>query len=265
MSEFECIKWCFPVLHNLVSQKKARFDILPQYFLVSHKYTQAWTDTDFVQRKHNLTQTLWCSTSCHGVSQCTQTSHWGMGGDGPIQKQIQTEKAVSLESKCVRRTYTRAWRADSRFVDTFFRGTQRSGYFEDYYFVKSALNLDTLVSHISVTVWALTENLVEFFVRRRYLQYLCQTEAMSTDRLSSMSKEVKPESVSLCPLGTAAAPEQELLCIYGTGDFGRSLDQRLLLSGYRVVYGSRRPHSCGPLPQGTQVQHVACNLTKVWI
>ncbi|KAM9353657.1 metalloreductase STEAP4-like [Symphorus nematophorus] len=68
-----------------------------------------------------------------------------------------------------------------------------------------------------------------------------------------MSKEVKPESVSLCPLGTAAAPEQELLCIFGTGDFGRSLGQRLLQSGYRVVYGSRRPHSCGPLPEGAQV------------
>lgn len=75
---------------------------------------------------------------------------------------------------------------------------------------------------------------------------------MSADRLSSVSEEVKPESVSLRPLGTAAAPEQELLCIFGTGDFGRSLGQRLLQSGYRVVYGSRRPHSCGPLPQGTQ-------------
>ncbi|XP_045901287.1 metalloreductase STEAP4 [Micropterus dolomieu] len=68
-----------------------------------------------------------------------------------------------------------------------------------------------------------------------------------------MSKEVKSESVSLCPLGTAAAPEQEPLCIFGTGDFGRSLGQRLLQSGYKVVYGSRRPHSCGPLPQGAQV------------
>lgn len=81
---------------------------------------------------------------------------------------------------------------------------------------------------------------------------------MSADRLSSMSKEVKPESVSLCPLGTAAAPEKELLCIFGTGDFGRSLGQRLLQSGYRVVYGSRRPHSCGPLPQGAQaLSHAA--------
>ncbi|XP_034409411.1 metalloreductase STEAP4-like [Cyclopterus lumpus] len=75
---------------------------------------------------------------------------------------------------------------------------------------------------------------------------------MSADRLSSVSKEVKPESVLLHPLGTAAAPEQELLCIFGTGDLGRSLGQRLLQSGYRVVYGSRRPHSCGPLPLGAQ-------------
>nr|XP_046256205.1 metalloreductase STEAP4-like [Scatophagus argus]XP_046256206.1 metalloreductase STEAP4-like [Scatophagus argus] len=68
-----------------------------------------------------------------------------------------------------------------------------------------------------------------------------------------MSREVKPESVALCPLGTAAAPEQKLLCIFGTGDFGRTLGQRLLQSGYRVVYGSRRPGSCGPLPQEVQV------------
>ncbi|XP_030248536.1 metalloreductase STEAP4-like [Sparus aurata] len=64
--------------------------------------------------------------------------------------------------------------------------------------------------------------------------------------------ELKPESVSLNPVGTAAAPVPELLCIFGTGDLGRSLGLRLLQSGYRVVYGSRRPHSCGPLPQGAQ-------------
>uniref|UniRef100_A0A7N8XZL6 STEAP family member 4 n=1 Tax=Mastacembelus armatus TaxID=205130 RepID=A0A7N8XZL6_9TELE len=77
---------------------------------------------------------------------------------------------------------------------------------------------------------------------------------MSADRLSSMSKEVKPDSISLCPLSAAAALEQELLCIFGTGDLGRSLGQRLLQTGYRVVYGSRRPHSCGLLPQGAQVR-----------
>ncbi|XP_039974489.1 metalloreductase STEAP4 isoform X1 [Xiphias gladius] len=68
-----------------------------------------------------------------------------------------------------------------------------------------------------------------------------------------MSKEMEPEGMSLCPLGTAANPEPELLCIFGTGDLGRSLGKRLLQTGYRVVYGSRRPHSCGPLPLGTQV------------
>ncbi|XP_056143001.1 metalloreductase STEAP4-like [Lampris incognitus] len=50
-----------------------------------------------------------------------------------------------------------------------------------------------------------------------------------------------------------ASPEPDLLCIYGTGDLGRSLGQRLLQTGYRVVYGSRRPRSCGPLPRGAQV------------
>ncbi|CAG11952.1 unnamed protein product, partial [Tetraodon nigroviridis] len=59
--------------------------------------------------------------------------------------------------------------------------------------------------------------------------------------------------MSLSPLSAAAAPQQELLCIFGTGDFGRSLGLRLLQAGYRVVYGSRRPHSCGPVPQGAQV------------
>ncbi|KAM3615147.1 uncharacterized protein V6R79_024101 [Siganus canaliculatus] len=80
---------------------------------------------------------------------------------------------------------------------------------------------------------------------------------MSADRLSSMSKEGKPDTVSLLPLGTTDVFEQEPLCIFGTGDFGRSLGQRLLQTGYRVVYGSRRPHSCGPLPGGVQVKNHA--------
>uniref|UniRef100_A0A668A5L6 STEAP family member 4 n=1 Tax=Myripristis murdjan TaxID=586833 RepID=A0A668A5L6_9TELE len=68
-----------------------------------------------------------------------------------------------------------------------------------------------------------------------------------------MSGEVKTDGLPLNPLRTAAGPEPELLCIFGTGDLGRSLGQRLLQTGYRVVYGSRRPHSCGPVPQGAQV------------
>ncbi|KAE8288762.1 Metalloreductase STEAP4 [Larimichthys crocea] len=76
------------------------------------------------------------------------------------------------------------------------------------------------------------------------------------------ASEMKPESVTLHPLGTAPASVPELLCIFGTGDLGRSLGLRLLQSGYRVVYGSRRPDSCGPLPQGAQVMsHAAAAQT----
>lgn len=70
--------------------------------------------------------------------------------------------------------------------------------------------------------------------------------------VSGHKEEEKKESVSLGPLGTVVT-ERELLCIFGTGDLGRSLGLRLLQAGYRVVYGSRRPHSCGPLPPGAQV------------
>lgn len=63
-------------------------------------------------------------------------------------------------------------------------------------------------------------------------------------------REMKTESLALRPAG---ASEPEVMGIFGTGDLGRSLGLRLLQSGYRVVYGSRRPHSCGPVPQGAQV------------
>ncbi|XP_029307870.1 metalloreductase STEAP4 [Cottoperca gobio] len=92
--------------------------------------------------------------------------------------------------------------------------------------------------------------------------------AMTIDRLSGVSKELMSESILLCPLGTAAAPEQKLLCIFGTGDLGRSLGQRLLQTGYRVIYGSRRPHSCGPLPQGAQAmdyEAAALSATLVFV
>uniref|UniRef100_A0A8C6STS9 STEAP family member 4 n=1 Tax=Neogobius melanostomus TaxID=47308 RepID=A0A8C6STS9_9GOBI len=61
-------------------------------------------------------------------------------------------------------------------------------------------------------------------------------------------------------MGAAAAVLEscgEPLCVFGTGDLGRSLGQRLLQSGYKVVYGSRRPDSCGPIPPGAQVMNHA--------
>ncbi|CAN9514268.1 unnamed protein product [Ophioblennius macclurei] len=64
---------------------------------------------------------------------------------------------------------------------------------------------------------------------------------------------MEPDEVMLRPLEPSSAPQPDLMCIFGTGDLGRSLGLRLLQSGYRVAYGSRRPHSCGPLPPGAQV------------
>lgn len=69
-----------------------------------------------------------------------------------------------------------------------------------------------------------------------------------------MTAEKKTESVPLSPQGPSAPPECELVCIFGTGDLGRSLGQRLLQTGYKVVFGSRRPSSCNFLPQGAQVK-----------
>ncbi|CAM4701312.1 unnamed protein product [Leuciscus chuanchicus] len=47
--------------------------------------------------------------------------------------------------------------------------------------------------------------------------------------------------------------KQETVCIFGTGDFGRSLGLRLLQSGYNVVYGSRDPKNSLLLPKGSKV------------
>ena len=70
--------------------------------------------------------------------------------------------------------------------------------------------------------------------------------------------EEKSECVSLSPMMEAvpAPPESERVCVFGTGDLGRSLGLRLLQAGYGVVFGSRRPHSRSSLlPHGAQVQN----------
>ncbi|XP_064804220.1 metalloreductase STEAP4-like isoform X2 [Oncorhynchus masou masou] len=68
--------------------------------------------------------------------------------------------------------------------------------------------------------------------------------------------EEKSECMSLSPMMEAvpAPPESERVCVFGTGDLGRSLGLRLLQVGYGVVFGSRRPHSNSSLiPHGAQV------------
>ncbi|KTG35264.1 hypothetical protein cypCar_00015825 [Cyprinus carpio] len=60
----------------------------------------------------------------------------------------------------------------------------------------------------------------------------------------------------------------ETVCIYGTGDFGRSLGLRLLQSGYSVVYGSRDPKNSLLLPKGSKVMShaaAACDAHVVFM
>ncbi|XP_059423931.1 metalloreductase STEAP4 [Carassius carassius] len=60
----------------------------------------------------------------------------------------------------------------------------------------------------------------------------------------------------------------ETVCIFGTGDFGRSLGLRLLQSGYSVVYGSRDPKNSLLLPKGSKVMThavAACDAHVVFV
>lgn len=182
-------------------------------------------------------------------------------GMGQFKNWLKTEKSASLESKWVRRTDTWAWRADVWFFWHFFQKHPEEPLLCGPLFCYICLESGHISqSYFSTAVKLWQKPWWSVLFTGDIFTACVRLEAMSADRLSRMSKEVKPESVSLCPLGAAAAPEQELLCIFGTGDFGRSLGQRLLQTGYRVVYGSRRPHSCAPLPQGAQVQHIAWHL-----
>uniref|UniRef100_A0A8C5QSM0 Metalloreductase STEAP4 n=1 Tax=Leptobrachium leishanense TaxID=445787 RepID=A0A8C5QSM0_9ANUR len=54
---------------------------------------------------------------------------------------------------------------------------------------------------------------------------------------------LKPTSVRKC----------ETVCIFGTGDFGRSFGTKMLQCGYNVVYGSRNPQSSNLIPKGAKV------------
>lgn len=62
---------------------------------------------------------------------------------------------------------------------------------------------------------------------------------------------MKPDSVAMTALSSLC--KQGAVCIYGTGDFGRSLGLRLLQAGYEVIYGSRDPKNSALLPKGAKV------------
>ncbi|XP_037692532.1 metalloreductase STEAP4 isoform X2 [Choloepus didactylus] len=55
------------------------------------------------------------------------------------------------------------------------------------------------------------------------------------------------------PLTMNSSKNQETVCIFGTGDFGRSLGFKMLQCGYTVVFGSRNPQTSSLLPNGAEV------------
>ncbi|XP_019571948.2 metalloreductase STEAP4 [Rhinolophus sinicus] len=60
-------------------------------------------------------------------------------------------------------------------------------------------------------------------------------------------------STDALPLYKNFSEKQETICIFGTGDFGRSLGLKMLQCGYSVVFGSRNPRMSSLLPSGAEV------------
>ncbi|XP_032617052.1 metalloreductase STEAP4 isoform X3 [Hylobates moloch] len=58
--------------------------------------------------------------------------------------------------------------------------------------------------------------------------------------------------IDALPLTMNSSEKQETVCIFGTGDFGRSLGLKMLQCGYSVVFGSRNPQKTTLLPNGAE-------------
>ncbi|XP_072507662.1 metalloreductase STEAP4 isoform X1 [Notamacropus eugenii] len=51
----------------------------------------------------------------------------------------------------------------------------------------------------------------------------------------------------------SSSHNQETVCVFGTGDFGKSLGNKMFQCGYSVVFGSRNPGLSGLHPKGIEV------------
>ncbi|XP_055974576.1 metalloreductase STEAP4 [Sorex fumeus] len=61
------------------------------------------------------------------------------------------------------------------------------------------------------------------------------------------------KSTDAIALTMNSSEKLETICIFGTGDFGRSLGLKMLQCGYSIIYGSRNPQKCNLLPSGTEI------------
>uniref|UniRef100_A0A2I3LCX9 STEAP4 metalloreductase n=6 Tax=Cercopithecinae TaxID=9528 RepID=A0A2I3LCX9_PAPAN len=72
--------------------------------------------------------------------------------------------------------------------------------------------------------------------------------------LGSASPTVMEKTcIDALPLTMNSSEKQEIVCIFGTGDFGRSLGLKMLQCGYSIVFGSRNPQKNNLLPNGAEV------------
>ncbi|XP_069585545.1 metalloreductase STEAP4-like [Ranitomeya imitator] len=61
------------------------------------------------------------------------------------------------------------------------------------------------------------------------------------------------DSSNCFPLRTMESAKLKTVCIFGTGDFGRSLGVKLLQCGYSLIFGSRNPNSSNLIPKGAEI------------
>ncbi|XP_040820908.1 metalloreductase STEAP4 [Ochotona curzoniae] len=60
-------------------------------------------------------------------------------------------------------------------------------------------------------------------------------------------------STDALPLAMSSPEKRETVCIFGTGDFGRSLGFKMIQCDYHVVFGSRNPQASSLLASGAEV------------
>ncbi|XP_030406361.1 metalloreductase STEAP4 [Gopherus evgoodei] len=64
---------------------------------------------------------------------------------------------------------------------------------------------------------------------------------------------MEKNSSNMIPLTENSPPKKEMVCIFGTGDFGRSLGYKMLQCGYSIAFGSRNAQTSSLIPKGTEV------------
>ncbi|KYO26631.1 metalloreductase STEAP4 isoform B [Alligator mississippiensis] len=65
--------------------------------------------------------------------------------------------------------------------------------------------------------------------------------------------EMEKNSSNMIHLTADSPNKPETVCIFGTGDFGRSLGHKMLQCGYSIVFGSRKAQTSSLIPKGIEV------------